>query len=137
MAARTLFVTRVLDDYRRLPDTLHRVLQQDRRLAFALHDDGVSLQTVKDAFVLVIARRSFRSDSAPIEPIRSLAYLLPLIQELRRSPPPPDYLRHLRRKLSSAGIWRDELSPALGHHVAPANQTSESGISAPPHRESA
>lgn len=132
---RTLYLTRVLDDYRRLPGTLHRVLQEDRRRASALYDDGVGLQTVKDAFVLVIARRSFRADTAPLEPIRSLTYLLPLIQELRRSPPPPNYLRHLRRKLAREGLWWDELSPTLRPRRAPATQTPQSGISAPQPRE--
>lgn len=98
------YATRVLRQYRCLPGTCGRILRADRCLALALHDRGVELSIVEDAFVLAVARRRFRSDPDTLEPIRSLHYLLPLIEELLNTPPEPGYLRYLRYKLNKGGV---------------------------------
>jgi hypothetical protein len=103
MDPRTRYATRVLERYRNLPGTLRRTLRQDRNLALRLFDRGVPLQKLEDAFVLALARRTFRSSSEPIEPIRSLHYFLPLIQELELEPPLPEYLAYLKDRLVRAG----------------------------------
>ena len=105
MDPRTRYATRLLDHYRKLPGTLRRTLRQDRNLALRLYDRGVPLQKIEDAFVLALARRTFRSSSEPIEPIRSLHYFLPLIQELEVQPPLPEYLVYLKNRLVQAGAW--------------------------------
>jgi hypothetical protein len=105
MDPRSRYATSVLDRYRNLPGTLHRTLRQDRNLALRLHDRGVPLHKIEDAFVLALARRTFRSSSEPIEPIRSLHYFLPLLQELEVEPPLPDYLAYLKDRLVRAGAW--------------------------------
>jgi hypothetical protein len=105
MDPRVRYATRVLERYRTLPGTLPRTLRQDRNLALRLYDRGVPLQKIEDAFVLALARRTFRSSSDPIEPIRSLHYFLPLIQELDLEPPLPEYLAYLKNRLAKAGAW--------------------------------
>jgi hypothetical protein len=105
MDPRTRYAKSVLDRYRTLPGTLRRALRQDRNLALCLYDRGVTLQKVEDAFVLALARRTFRSRSEPIEPIRSLHYFLPVIQELEVEPPLPEYLAYLKNRLVRTGAW--------------------------------
>jgi hypothetical protein len=105
MDPRVRYATRVIKRYRTLPGTLPRTLRQDRNLALRLYDRGVPLQKVEDAFVLAIARRTFRSGSDPIEPIRSLHYFMPVIQELELEPPLPEYLAYLKDRLLTAGAW--------------------------------
>lgn len=105
MHPRTLYATRVLESYLKLPGTLRRTLRQDRNLALRLYDRGIPLQKIEDAFVLALARRTFRSSSQPIESIRSLNYFLPVIQELEVEPPLPEYLAYLKDKLVRAGAW--------------------------------
>jgi putative transposase len=62
---------------------------------------GVPLDTVKAAFLLATARRTFRSQAAiPLGPIRSLAYYLPVLDEILALAPDPGYLAYLHRKLA-------------------------------------
>ena len=98
------YVAQVLDHYRTLPGTFRRVLRQDRRTALALYRRGVRLDIVHDAFVLALARRTFRSDAHDLEPIRCLQYFLPVVDELLDSPPLPEYLDYLKSRLVDAGV---------------------------------
>jgi hypothetical protein len=71
----------------------------DRRLARQLFDRGVSLDSFETAFLLAIARRSQRDPEAPALPaIRSLAYFLPIIEEVLQLPDAPGYLDYLRAR---------------------------------------
>lgn len=106
MTAQARYVNRILDQYLTLPGTLSRVLRQDRRTALELYRRGVRLDIVENAFVLAIARRSFRSDAERLEPVRCLQYFLPLVEELLREPPLPEYLDYLKGKLIDAGLLR-------------------------------
>jgi len=101
---RSEYAQRVLQQYRRLPGTYGRILRTDRRLALELHDRGIQLSVVEDAFVLAMARLRLRPDPDSLERIRSLHYLKPLIQELTETPLPPGYLQYLRHKLDNVGI---------------------------------
>jgi hypothetical protein len=97
------YVRRILEAYRRTPGTTGVVRRNDRALAAALHDRGVPLLVVENALVLAAARRIFRS-SGPVAPsallpIRSLHYLLPVIDEVRNLHVSQDYFRYLRFKL--------------------------------------
>lgn len=97
---RRQYVAAVLDDYARLSDTPDRPTTTDRRLAARLWQRQVPLTTVRAALLLATARRAARPPSAPpLNPIRSLAYVLPILEELRLSPPDPDYLAHLQQRL--------------------------------------
>jgi hypothetical protein len=99
------YVARLLAQYQKLPGTLRRILRDDRRTALALHNRGVPLEIVKNAFVLATARRTFRSDAERLEPIRALRYFLPAIQEIVEAPPAPEYLAYLKRRLQDAGVY--------------------------------
>jgi len=101
---RAQYVSRILAQYVTLPGTMRRVLRQDRRTAAALHRRGVPLDLVENAFVLAIARRTFRSDADTLEPIRCLQYFLPVVEELIHEPPLPEYLHYLKSKLDKAGV---------------------------------
>jgi len=104
--AQAAYVNNILAQYVRLPGTLHRVLRHDRRTATALHRRGVPIGVVQNAFVLAIARRTFRSDAGQIEPIRCLQYFLPVVEELLHEPPLPEYLDYLKGKLDEAGVLK-------------------------------
>jgi hypothetical protein len=106
--AQSCYVAHVLDQYVNLPGTLHRVLRQDRRTALAFYRRGVHLDVVHNAFVLAVARRTFRSDDNLLEPIRCLQYFVPVVDELLQEPPLPEYLDYLKNRLINAGV----LSPA-------------------------
>ena len=101
---RHLYVKALLDLYRRTPGTLGHARPEDRRLAGILYDRGVCLEQVDAALLLATVRRTFRpKDAAPLNPVRSLAYILPLLDEIRLSPPDPGYLRYLQSKLDQQG----------------------------------
>lgn len=104
MEPRGSYVARLLAQYQKLPGTLGRVLRDDRRTALALHNRGVPLDIVENAFVLATARRTFRSDADRLEPVRALRYFLPVIQEIVEARHEPDYLDYLRSRLEDAGI---------------------------------
>lgn len=91
-------VQRLLDLYCGLPHTAaRRPSVTDRRLATQLCDQHLAFDLIEAALLLAIARRNRRDPQAPpLTPIRSLAYFLPVIEELRLNPPHPDYLRYLQ-----------------------------------------
>ena len=102
--AQSRYVAHVLEQYVKLPGTLRRVLRQDRTTALALYRRGVHLDVVHNAFVLAVARRTFRSDTSQLEPIRCLQYFLHLVDELLTEPPLPAYLDYLKHRLVNAGV---------------------------------
>jgi hypothetical protein len=62
--------------------------------------------------VLTAARRLMRpTDAPPLGTIRSLAYFLPVIEEVLDMRVSPEYFQHVRRKLER--IARD----SVGHHA--------------------
>ncbi len=92
-----LYVRTVLRLYLDLPDTPQVARPHDRRLAQQLNDGGVALALVEAALLLATVRRNSRPGAAPpLGTVRSLAYFLPVIEELRRLPPPNGYLDYLR-----------------------------------------
>jgi len=94
------YTKQLLDLYRHTPGTLAQVRREDRRLALLLYHRGIPLGTVEEAFLLATARRSFRDlQAAPLSPIRSLHYFVPVIDELLATPLPAGYVDYLKRKL--------------------------------------
>ncbi len=82
------------------------VRRADRMLAMQLYQRGVSASVIENAFVLASARRLMRPvDAPPLGTIRSLAYFLPVIEEVLAMRVGPDYFQYIRRKLEK--IARD------------------------------
>jgi hypothetical protein len=101
-ASRRLYVQRVLELYRLVPRTTGHLRRGDRLFAGELHDRGISLDLVRAALLLVVARRTLRSaSSSPLAPIATLHYIRPVIDELIAAPPDPDYLGYIRYKLAA------------------------------------
>lgn len=98
------YVRQVLDAYRKTPGTTGTVHRPDRVLAAQLYQRGVPLMVIENALVLAAARRLIRPNGAPpLATIRSLAYFLPVIEEVLSLRVHPDYFRYLRHKIERAG----------------------------------
>ena len=94
------YIRQVLEAYRKTPGTTGTVRRPDRMLAAQLHQRGVAASVIENAFVLAAARRLMRpADAPPLGTIRSLAYFLPVIEEVLEMRVNPEYFQHVRRKL--------------------------------------
>ena len=94
------YVRRLLETYRATPGTCGAVRGPDQVLAAQLHERGVLLEVVENALILAVARRLARpAEAAPLGVIRSLAYFLPVIEEVLRLEAGPEYFRHLRKRI--------------------------------------
>ncbi len=94
------YVARILQWYVQLPETPRRCRRQDLLRAAELYRRGVDLETVECALLLGSLRRLGRSsDCPPLGPIRSLAYFLPVVEELVENPVDPSYRDYLRHKM--------------------------------------
>jgi hypothetical protein len=97
------YVRRLLEAYRATPGAAGVVRRPDRLFAAQLHERGVPLETVENAFILAAARRSARPAHAPpLGTIRSLAYFAPVIEEVLHLNVGQAYFQHLRNKLQRA-----------------------------------
>jgi hypothetical protein len=94
------YIHQVLEAYRKTPGTMGTVRRPDRLLAAQLFQRGVSVSVIENAFVLAATRRLMRpANAAPLGTIRSLAYFLPVIDEVIAMRISPDYFQYVRRKL--------------------------------------
>ncbi len=101
------YVRRLLEAYRATPGTSGAVRRADRLVAAQLHERGVPLEAVENAFVLAAARRILRpANAAPLGTIRSLAYFSPVIEEVLQLKVSQEYFQHLRQKLQRAASAR-------------------------------
>jgi hypothetical protein len=101
------YIRQVLEAYRKTPGTMGTVRRADRMLAAELYQRGVSLTAIENAFVLAATRRLSRPAGAPpLGTIRSLAYFLPVIEEVRELRVNPDYFRYLRHRLANPAPGR-------------------------------
>ena len=95
------YVRQVLEAYRKTPGTMGTVRRADRLLAAQLHQRGLSLKVIENALVLAATRRLIRPpDAPPLGTVRSLAYFLPVIEEVLELRVSPDYFEYLRYKLA-------------------------------------
>ena len=95
------YVRQVLEAYRKTPGTMGTVRRADRLLAAQLYQRGLSLKVIENALVLAATRRLIRpSEAPPLGTIRSLAYFLPVIEEVLEMRVSPDYFEYLRHKLA-------------------------------------
>ena len=94
------YIRQVLEAYRKTLGTAGTIRRPDRVLAAQLYQRGISVSTLENAFVLAAARRLMRpADALPLGTIRSLAYFLPVIEEVLGMRVSPEYFQHIRRKL--------------------------------------
>ena len=94
------YIRQVLEAYRKTPATMGTVRRADRMLAAQLYQRGVAVTVIENAFVLAAARRLIRPvDAPPLGTIRSLAYFLPVIEEVLAMRVSLDYFQYLRHKL--------------------------------------
>jgi hypothetical protein len=102
--SRATYVRAVLSLYCALPHTAaRRPSPSDRRLAAQWFDQGVALATIEAALLLAIARRSGRPlDLPPLPLVRSLAYFLPVVEELRLDPLDLGDLAFLRERVAAS-----------------------------------
>lgn len=101
------YIRQVLEAYRKTPGTMGTVRRADRLLAAQLYQRGLSVKVVENALVLAATRRLIRpADAPPLGTIRSLAYFLPVIEEVLELRVGPDYFEYLRHKLARIGSPR-------------------------------
>jgi hypothetical protein len=94
------YIRRVLEAYRKTPGTMGTIRRPDRVLAAQLYQRGISVSVIENAFVLAATRRLMRpADAPPLGAIRSLAYFLPVIEEVLSLRVSPEYFQYLRHKL--------------------------------------
>jgi hypothetical protein len=105
--AQEVYIRQVLEAYRRTPGTMGTVRRPDRVLAAQLYQRGVSASAIENAFVLAATRRLMRpADAPPLGTIRSLAYFVPVIEEVLGLRASPDYFQFLRHKLERVAPTR-------------------------------
>src|ERR1043166_8048176 len=101
------YTRQVLEAYRKTPGTMGTVRRADRLLASQLYQRGLSVKVIENALVLAATRRLIRpADAPPLGAIRSLAYFLPVIDEVLELRVSPDYFEYLRSKLARVAPTR-------------------------------
>ena len=98
------YVASVLRLYLEMPETPLRVGPSDRQRAAELYDRQVPMLTVESALLLASLRRLGRPQDYPrLTPIRSLAYFMPVVEELLESPLPDGYIDYVSDKVRKLG----------------------------------
>jgi hypothetical protein len=94
------YVRKVLEAYRNTPGTCGNLRRPDRMLAVQLYQRGVPLSIVENALVLAAVRRLIRpADAPPLTTVRSMAYFLPVIEEVLETEVGEAYFQYARQKL--------------------------------------
>ena len=82
------YVRKVLEAYRNTPGTCGNLRRPDRMLA------------IENALVLAAVRRLIRPpDAPPLTTVRSLAYFMPVIEEVLETEVGEEYFQYARQKL--------------------------------------
>lgn len=92
------YVRAVLECYLWLPGTADVTSRHDRRCAQQLYRRGVTLDVVKSAMVVAVARRTFRR-GPPLPRVRAVHYFLPVVEEMLECPCEPGYVQYLEDRL--------------------------------------
>src|SRR3954453_2754860 len=97
------YVDRLLKAYCATPGTCGLVHRADRLLAAQLYQRGLPLIAVENALALPAVRRLVRPDgAAPLPTVRSLAYLLPVIDEVLATKVDPRVISFISRDRCTA-----------------------------------
>ena len=111
LVGREEYIQKVLTAYRQTPGTAGTIRPPHRLVAAQLHARGVPLHSVENALLLAASRRLLRrSDAPPLGTIRSLAYFLPVINEVLDLTVSSDYFCYLRRQIAS--YYADASNPS-------------------------
>ena len=94
------YVRTILDLYLSIPNTPERPRRDDRFMATRLYRQGVPLHELECALLLGCARRELQEHEEPLQPIRSLRYFLPVLEEVQSEYLDPPYVLYIREKLS-------------------------------------
>ena len=94
------YVRTILDLYVSIPNTPERPRRDDRFMATRLYRQGVPLHEFECALLLGCARRELQEHEESLQPIRSLRYFSPVLEEVQTEYLDPPYVRYLREKLS-------------------------------------
>ena len=101
------YVRQVLEAYRNTPGTCGNLRRPDRLLAVQLYERGVPLRKIENALVLAAVRRQIRpADAPPLTTVRSLAYFLPVIEEVLETEVGEEYFQYARQKLQRLRPYR-------------------------------
>jgi hypothetical protein len=100
LSTQNKYVDQVISLYLNLPDTPVKPSANDRVTASGFFEREIPLNIIEAALMLASLRRmSRKQDMPPLQPVRSLAYFLPVIQEITESTMPDGYLQYLRCKI--------------------------------------
>jgi hypothetical protein len=101
------YVGQVLEAYRKRRAPWGRFVARTECWRSNLYQHGLSVKVIENALVLAATRRLIRPvEAPPLGAIHSLAYFLPVIEEVLQLRASPDYFEYLRQKLSRAGLTR-------------------------------
>ena len=76
-------VTQVLALYLSLPQTSSRTSRTDRQLAAHWYAQALAWEMIEGELLLAVARRCLRDPTLPpLQPIRSLYYFVPVLEEV-------------------------------------------------------
>jgi hypothetical protein len=116
------YIRQVLEAYRKTPGTMGRVRRADRMLAAQLYQRGLSVKVIENALVLAATCRLIRpADAPPLGKIRSLAYFLPVIEEVWELPVSEHGNQHVRR------MTVDRASGSAGPRSGPRDRKDDPG----------
>jgi hypothetical protein len=92
----------------------------DESIARTFYKRGVSLSVVQDALVLGACRKYISwLNTGASEPIGSLAYFAPLVNEVQQRPFPPGYREHMRYELQKlSGLWNQSVGESRPKRVS-------------------
>jgi hypothetical protein len=100
---RQIYIGTVLDLYVQMPGTPLRICPHDRALAHQWFERQIPIPIIEAALLLGSGRRLYRRpDALKLAPIRSMAYFVPVVEQLVAQPPPATYIQYLRFKLGFA-----------------------------------
>ena len=107
---RERYLQQVIESYLDSPDTPENARRRDWAIATAFYKQSVAPATLAHAIRLATLRRHRRDpDLEPLEPIGSLAYFRPLIEQLHQTPHDPGYVEYVRWSYENHLDW-----PPLG-----------------------
>jgi hypothetical protein len=101
------YIRQVLEAYRKTPGTMGTVPPRRPAAGGATASARTLREGDRNALVLAATRRLIRpADAPPLGTIRSLAYFLPVIEEVLESRVSPDYFEYLWYRLARTGSTR-------------------------------